>query len=185
MIRITAGKYKNKKIEVPEDARPVTERQRINIFDLLSDIIEDTTVLDLYAGSGIMGIEALSRKAKKAVFIDSSKDSIMSIKTNLKNLPLKQNQTQIINNNVWKSLNTEKKLKDSFDIVFVDPPFKSSERINLKLIGTVLKPNGIIMLRLPKNYFQSDIRILKKKSFEKIIEKVVGTSSIVFYREKV
>ena len=87
MIRIISGAYRGRKIKIPtkNNVRPTSDQVRESIFNMLSSIVrwEELTVLDLYAGSGSLGLEALSRGAKKAIFVDISKNNLDIIRQNI------------------------------------------------------------------------------------------------------
>ena len=107
-MRIIAGKYKRKKlITLPgtEITRPTSDRVKESIFNLLQDEIADKTILDLFAGSGALGLEALSRGAKKVVFVEDNRGAIECIKTNLLSLNAEKESFQIYQNRVTDLLN--------------------------------------------------------------------------------
>jgi 16S rRNA (guanine966-N2)-methyltransferase len=105
--------------------RPTANRTREAIFNMLASQIPGARVLDLFAGTGALGIEALSRKADAAVFIDNGQDSISVLQSNLESLALER-QTKIIRWNPVKNLNCLKSLSIAFDPVFMDPPYQKN-----------------------------------------------------------
>ena len=120
MIRIIAGKNKGRKIIVPDDyliTKPTKDMVREAIFSALSFKINDAIILDLFAGSGALSFEALSRGAKKAYINDLDKNAIKVIKENAKNLL----ETPVITNLDYK--NAIENLSVKFDVVFLDPPY--------------------------------------------------------------
>jgi 16S rRNA (guanine966-N2)-methyltransferase len=123
-LRIIAGDLKGRKLRAVRGSktRPTANRTREAIFNILAPHIPGSRVLDLYAGTGTFGIEALSRKADAAVFIDRDKDCIAVLQANLKSLCL-EGQTRIIRWDVTKNLNCLNSLSPSFDLVFMDPPY--------------------------------------------------------------
>lgn len=142
--RITTGIYKGRKLQVPNDARPVTDRVKKTIFDILGDI-SGMEVLDLFAGSGNLGIEALSRGAGRAVFIDRSQGAIETIGNNLKKLGI-NSDVEVIKNDVFSLSKLD---IGHFDLVLIDPPFKIGENFDLKYLQNFLKKNAILVLKLP------------------------------------
>ena len=124
-LRIIAGDLKGRKLRsVPGiKTRPTANRTREAIFNILSSQISGSRVLDLFAGTGACGIEALSRKADSVVFIDRDNDSISVLQSNIKSLSLEK-QTKIIQWDLIKNLNCLHKFKIAFDLVFMDPPYK-------------------------------------------------------------
>ena len=148
MIKVTAGKFRGSKIlSPPKIARPTSSMMREALFNIISSQIEEAYFLDLFAGSGIMGIEALSRGAEKAVFIEMDQKNANNIKKNLKNLNI-EDKAQVICSDVVKILN---RISLAFDIVFADPPYsKSFSLISQTFISldkaNILKNNAIIFV---------------------------------------
>ena len=124
-MRIITGSAKGTKLKVPVgiDTRPTADRVKESVFNILSDIVVDAHVLDIFAGTGNLGLEALSRGAKTAVFIDNSNDSIAIIKENANHTKLAQ-QTEIYKNDVLRALDRFVQDERSFDLLFCDPPYK-------------------------------------------------------------
>ena len=119
-MRILAGKYKSKKIQTINNSntRPMMSKVREAIFNSLQFLIEDKEVLDLYAGSGSLGIEAISRGAKFVTFVEKSKECIDVLNKNLKELDINFIITNTaVETFIKSSINT-------YDIVFYDPPFE-------------------------------------------------------------
>ena len=83
VVRVTGGKAKNFKIEIPRNTRPLTDRMKVRIFDVLREEIASKDVLDLYAGAGSFGLESLSRGAKEVTFVDASKQADFVLKKNV------------------------------------------------------------------------------------------------------
>lgn len=126
MIRIISGAAKGRNIDVPKEAktRPTTDRVREAMFNSLyklgdPPVPQDSKVLDLFAGSGALGIEALSRGASSATFVDHDSDAIKTVHSNLSQLGLRDS-AEIIRFDAMSYLKT---LDLSHDLVFLDPPF--------------------------------------------------------------
>ncbi|MGA1847503.1 16S rRNA (guanine(966)-N(2))-methyltransferase RsmD [Deferribacter abyssi] len=134
-MRITGGSLKGLSLKSPKSfgIRPTTDKVRSAIFSKLYEKINNATVLDLFAGSGAFGIEAISRGAKEVVFIDID---IRLLKINLH--LIKKNNYQIIKGDVYKAIN---KLKLHFNIIFIDPPYG---KIDSKRLLTSILKNQII-----------------------------------------
>lgn len=122
-MRIIAGKFKGRTLLSPKnrDVRPTTDRVKESLFNLLSDKIDGARVLDLFSGSGALGIEALSRGAEYAVFCDNSRDSLAVTEANLKKIDARYSVERGDFDRVVAGLKNRGK---SFDVVFVDPPYK-------------------------------------------------------------
>ena len=122
--RIIGGRLKGKKLFSLQGnrIRPTGNRQRESIFNILSDPIRETAVLDLFAGTGALGLEALSRDAKVCTFIDVHRSAIQVIERNIRACRL-EDSTRLICWNVEKNLKCLNTLGISFDLVFMDPPY--------------------------------------------------------------
>ncbi len=122
-----------------EDVRPTTDRVKEAVFSIMQFEIEGRRVLDLFAGSGQLGIEALSRGAASATFVDMSKDSLSAVKYNLEHTKLGDN-AKVVQTDALSFL---KLTKDKFDIVFLDPPYASSLVVDsMKLLSDVVAAGG-------------------------------------------
>lgn len=121
-MRVAGGKAKGHRLKVPKvrDIRPTQESIRTAIFNILNDLVQDKKVMDLYAGSGSLGIEALSRGARKVVFIESNRHACKVIKENLTRAKMEP-KAKIICRDTKQTL---LKLPDNdFELVFLDPPY--------------------------------------------------------------
>lgn len=131
-IKITGGYLKNRKIIIPYNLylRPTINRMREKLFNWLSPIVKNSHCLDCFAGSGSLGIEALSRKANNVILLEINKNTTIKIINNLKLLNI--NKAKVININSLKWLSENKK---KFNIIFIDPPFyKNIINNTIKLI---------------------------------------------------
>lgn len=128
-VKIISGKFKGLKINVPSSARPTLQRSRQSLFDILESLhpsvshghfFEGKIILDCFAGSGALGIEALSRGAKFGYFIDASAEAIRVIHENTEKLSLK-NSCKIMKADVLRAKNPDK--TQPCGMVFIDPPY--------------------------------------------------------------
>jgi 16S rRNA (guanine(966)-N(2))-methyltransferase RsmD len=154
-MRIITGSAKGIKLDAPRGlgTRPTTDRVKESVFNILGDIVIDAHVLDIFAGTGNLGLEALSRGAIEAVFIDNSIDSITIIKENARRTRLIE-QTEIYKNDVIRALDRFVETSRSFDLIFCDPPYnKGLVEIVLKKIEntSLLKPQGILVIEHSKH----------------------------------
>ena len=168
-MRIVGGKYRHRLIAFPDDihTRPTKDRIREAIFSALGDISE-TVVLDLYAGSGAMGLEALSRGAKKANFVDVSPLAVKAIKENVTTLKLNEEEYQIIKDKDISALESFKNQKLKFDVVFLDPPYEEGEYqkiFNLLLDYDLLANNAIIVIEANRDVKLENIEYQKNKEY--------------------
>lgn len=172
--RIVTGKFKNFKLKVPKNARPLTERVKIILFDTIKDIIDKSTILDLFAGSGNFGIEALSRGAKLSIFVDSDKEAIECLKVNLSSLKLDKSTHKIFQN---EYLDFVKTYTGNFDVIFIDPPFKIHSKINIEAISDLLAPEGVLIYKVEG--VQKDL-VKIPESLTIILEKNIGINTLLF-----
>lgn len=126
-MRIIGGKLKGKKLySVPGvKTRPTADRVRESIFNILSSLVSDAVVLDLFAGTGAFGFEALSRGAQSAVFAEIDKDSISVLRRNIKNISV-ESQTKVIQWDITKNLNCLRSFQPAFNLIFMDPPYRKN-----------------------------------------------------------
>lgn len=149
MIRITGGKYRSRLLDTPNTTltKPTMDKVRAAVFSALSqDKLGD--VLDLFAGSGSYGFEALSRGANSATFVDKSKDAINVVKANAKKL----GETSI-DVNMLDASSYLKETDKKFDVIFIDPPYKLEiyeELVNIITSRELLNECGIIVLESEK-----------------------------------
>ncbi len=192
-VRITAGKAKNFKIEIPRNTRPLTDRMKVRVFDALGKDIANKTVLDLYAGAGSFALEALSRGAKEATLVDASKQADLVIRKNIAHtgfLP----QAEIVKSKVEDFIQKNKDSGRVWDIIFMDPPYKlyNTKRVfkmqeiinrvseflpavtNSKLKGF----KGAMIIKHPKRY---PIDTLELKHIKKVDTYEFGLNSISLY----
>ena len=170
-LRVMAGKNKGVSLRVPESARPMTSRVKGVIFDILMNHIKGAKVLDLFAGSGNIGIEALSRGANYSVFVDHNTESVKLINSNLKKIKAEENSNvHQIDYKIFL-----KKTDEKFDLIFIDPPFDFIEKVNLRLLPRILEKDGIIILKINTN---NVIKI--PKELEINYEKELGKNKILF-----
>lgn len=119
-MRIISGRFKYRKIEVPKSARPTSEKVREALFSILYDRVQGAMVLDLFAGSGALGLEALSRGARHSIFNESDKASQLILRANIANCNALSEST--IYRFDFRRLLLE--LDTVCDIIFIDPPYK-------------------------------------------------------------
>ena len=149
MIRIVGGKYRHRVLDQPslEITRCSKDSVKEGLFSSLGNDVENKVFLDLFAGSGGVGIESYSRKAKKVYLNDKNKEPINVIKNNLKKLDI--NDIVVTNFDYFKALEYYKQNNIIFDIVFLDPPYKMEFDFNvISLLKSynILSDNHIIII---------------------------------------
>lgn len=147
-MRIITGSARGRRLETlsGEDVRPTTDRIKEAVFSIIQFETEGRAFLDLFAGSGQMGIEALSRGAKSACFVDNSKKSLETVKQNLKTTRLEQGAKVFqADFKGFLSMNSEK-----FDIAFLDPPYKTGILGSaLEAVSDHMNETGVIIAENP------------------------------------
>ena len=150
-MRVIAGSARGRKLLEPQgrEVRPTTDKVKEAIFNIIQFDVPDSSVLDLFAGTGQMGIEALSRGAKNAVFVDRAASSIKIVKENVKTTGF-ADRAEIFCCDCRTMIESGRK----FDIIFLDPPYNDNilENILQKIIEIdILRENGIIVCESPWN----------------------------------
>lgn len=142
-MRIIGGEFKSRKIYFPKTkmTRPMTDRAKETIFNVLGTVPESATVLDLFAGSGSMGLEALSRSAKEVYFVDDAKPAQDCIEHNIKLLSLDTAKVHIMRLPVQQAIKKLEKGAKKFDLIFLDPPHNKGL---IKNILHLLDPSDIV-----------------------------------------
>ena len=186
-MRIISGKFKNKKIFLPTNkiTRPLKDIVRESIFNIIehSNLIErkifNSSVLDLYSGSGSFGLECLSREASKVVFVENDLDALINLEKNIKNINY-LSRTVLITKDVLEFLDllNLEIYKKKFNIIFLDPPYKDKKCIEvikmLKKKDLFNKKHVVVIHREMKSQDLID-------GYLNIIEKrIYGRSEIFF-----
>ena len=126
-MRVIAGSAKGTRlVRVPAGVRPVSDRAREGLFSSLGDLVEGALVLDLYAGTGALGVEALSRGASEAMFVDRSPAAVSAVRENLARTSL-GDRASVERSDVRRFLERGASERDGFDLVFLDPPYEAGE----------------------------------------------------------
>lgn len=167
-MRIISGKFKGRNLYAPKSnaTRPTQGALRESVFNICQSDIENATFLDLFAGSGAMGFEALSRGAAHVTLVESNKQAIISIKKNIELLGV-SDQVTLMHMDATIAL---ARFVKPFDIIYVDPPYEMSVKVILREISNVLKENGNLFVEVlynPKNQTEFTIPSLTLKSNRK------------------
>ncbi|MCC8161354.1 MAG: 16S rRNA (guanine(966)-N(2))-methyltransferase RsmD [Oscillospiraceae bacterium] len=160
-----------------EDVRPTTDRVKESVFNLIQQFLPDAVCLDMFAGSGALSFEAISRGAKKAVCIDVDKRSVDIIKKNADSLCFSDN-CDIINMSCFDYIN---KTDEKFDIIFLDPPYNKNfiePALGAIVENDALNEGGIIVLESDNTDFRGDfdgLEIYRQRKY--------GRTYITIYRK--
>lgn len=187
-MRVISGKARGTKINTIESmtTRPTLDRVKESLFNILQSRILNAKVLDLFAGSGALGIEALSRGAEKAIFCDNNAQAAKIIKENLiktKN----ENSGIVFNKDYRKCLRILQENKECFDLIFLDPPYKENIAIDaVKLIieNKILDKDGIIVIETDEAERELKQLEAQKDIVEIVDKRKYGRANLIFVKER-
>lgn len=166
-MRVISGKYKGKNLigfDI-QGTRPTMDRVKESLFGSIQNYLKNSVVLDLFAGSGSLGIEAISNGSTKCYFVDNNIKLIHIIKENTKNI---NEEVIILKQDYIEALNYFKNNNIKFDIIFLDPPYKLNlinKSIELIEKFDLLNINGIIVCEYESEIFKSNYNIIKEKKY--------------------
>ncbi|TFH02843.1 MAG: 16S rRNA (guanine(966)-N(2))-methyltransferase RsmD [Calditrichales bacterium] len=177
-MRILAGNFKGKNLFAGNDLsiRPTTSRIKQVIFSVLDDFCSEKHVLDLFAGSGSLGLEALSRGATEVTFVEQSATSIQVLKKNLSTFAHIDNLTRIRQSDVYDYISNK---GVSFELILMDPPFRYprlQEMVNTLMANQVLARKGILVI----HHETSNPLLMENAPYLMAKQKKVGRSLISF-----
>lgn len=184
-MRVISGKSRGKKLVSldGDNTRPTLDRVKEALFNIIQFKVKDAVVLDLFAGTGALGIEALSRGAKEAVFCDKVPDAIKVIKQNIINTNNLDKAT-IINKEYQEVLENLSKQNKKFDIVFLDPPYKTNlaiESLQKIIMSDLLTEDGTIIIETDD--INKEREILKIEKVEIFDKRKYGSVWLIFIRK--
>jgi len=168
-MKIISGKYKGRNLDGHnlDGTRPTMERVKESLFAIIQNHLDNAIVLDLFSGSGNLGIEALSEGASYAYLVDFNKKAAITIKNNLNNIGI--NEAEVINLDYKKALNYLKDKK--MDLIFLDPPYKTDYiEQSIKLIDeyNMLNEDGLIICEndsLDKIVYPENYEVVKDRKY--------------------
>lgn len=179
-MRVVAGKHRSRPLISPKntEVRPTTDMVKESIFNIIQNDVVGSKFLDLFAGSGAIGIEAISRGAEKVVFADASRESIAVVKQNLQML---KEDAQVIFGDFSYTLSRLK--NGAFDIVFLDPPYNFAD---IKKVFEELKNNNVLSdtgIVIYESMFDKNAD-MQMDGYEIIKSKKYGITAINIYEAK-
>ncbi len=184
-MRVIAGKYKGRRLYTPKDmsVRPTTDRVKEAVFSIIRDNVFDATFLDLCAGTGNIGIEALSRGARHVTFLEKSLNCISLIEKNLLNCGIEKRtpQVELIRTNIKIGLISLHRRKKIFDLIYFDPPYDAA--LYAKCLQQIsdacmLHTKGILLVE----HHRKTVLPLEVGSLVNFRNKQYGNTCITFYR---
>jgi 16S rRNA (guanine966-N2)-methyltransferase len=184
-MRVIAGKAKRLQLETIAglDTRPTTDRIKETLFNILAQDLVDCDFLDLFSGSGAIGIEALSRGAKSAVFVENNKAAVNCIKSNLKTTNLAETATILVMDALTAVRNLDNNGK-VFDIIFMDPPYNNGlEKSILEYLehSNLMHYNTIVVVEAS---LDTDFSYLEDSNLEVYRIKEYKTNKHVFIQKR-
>ncbi len=183
-MRIISGRARGTKLYTLEgdSTRPTLDRVKESIFNIIQSDIKDSIFLDLFAGSGAIGLEAASRGAKKVILCDKSKDAMQIIKKNIMKTHLENEvETYLLDFRVL--LND--KLNEKLDIVYIDPPYESDfaiQAVNIILENDLITKDSLILIETDRK--EEVEEKLKKVNLRIVDERKYGRAEIFFLKMK-
>lgn len=183
-MRIISGKARGTKLYTVdgENTRPTLDRVKESLFNMIQSKINDCIFLDLFSGSGAIGLEAASRGAKKVILCDNSKEAIQIIKRNIEKTHTEE-QIELYHTSSQELL--ENKIKEKVDIVYIDPPYKTNlafDSVKTILDKEIINKNSIMIIETDEvERVISQVRNLK---IEIIDQRRYGRAHLIFLKEK-
>ena len=184
-MRIISGKAKGTKLYTLEgtNTRPTLDRVKESLFNIINFEIKDSIFLDLFAGSGAIGIEAISRGAKEAVFVEFGKEALSCIRANLKKTKL-ESQAVVFPVEVSYAISKLARQQETFDIIYADPPYERGfEPKILEWLGDakIMNPDTILIL---ETSLDTPVDYVDTEQFEIVRIKEYKNNQHVFLRAK-
>ena len=181
-MRVISGTARGTKLNSIEElsTRPTLDRVKESLFNIIQQKIQDSIVLDLFSGSGAIGIEFLSRGCKTAYLCDNSIKAINMIRQNLERTRLQDNAI-VINKDYKKCLQDIANKNETFDIIFIDPPYKDDiavDSVKMILSLSLLKKDGIIIIETDEK--DREVDNLKKLDIQVYDIRKYGRANLIF-----
>jgi 16S rRNA (guanine966-N2)-methyltransferase len=176
--RVTAGKYKNLRLDIPSNTRPFTERTKLVLFDTLSHYIQGKVVLDLFCGAGSVGLEALSRGASRIIFSDNDEKSVLFLRKNIEKLSDEDKRNVSVVMSDYKALKNKLPMNELPDLVVADPPFKNARDLKFSILRELVNEGGFVVVKHPTLEEKPDF----EEYFDLIETKLVGNNTLYFLK---
>lgn len=184
-MRVIAGSARSVPLITPKglDTRPTSDQIKETLFNMLQGYVEDSGFLDLFAGSGQIGVEALSRGAKFATFVEKSDEAVKCIKANVDKTKF-TDKALVLKMEVLSGIRALEIEKRKFDIIFVDPPYNQGLEqgiLNVLANSTILDEDVIIIVEANKN---TDFSYVDELGFKIVKDKIYKNNRHLFLRKK-
>lgn len=183
-MRIISGTARGTKLNTLEGqtTRPTLDRVKESIFNIIQNEITDSVFLDLFSGSGAIGLEAASRGAQKVILCDNSKEAIKVINKNIEKTHL-QKKVKVYNLDYKTLIST--KLKEKLDIIYIDPPYNSDfavKSVEFIINGKLVNENSSIIIETDEE--EKILKELEKQQIEIKDKRKYGRATIIFLKYK-
>jgi 16S rRNA (guanine966-N2)-methyltransferase len=180
-MRVIAGHLGGRRLKAPRGrtTRPTSDRVREALFALLGEV-GGASVLDLFAGTGGLGIEALSRGASRAVFVERDAGAVRTLKANLAALGIQEADAEVRRADALGALRTARARKETYDLVFIDPPYSQARAWGPELsavLPSLLRPSARVVV-------ESDRRAPLQRGLEIALQRRYGDTSITIHRRQ-
>ncbi len=179
MVRLTGGAWRGRRLDIPEGIRPTTELARKAAFDILGAAIEGANVLDACAGSGAYGLEALSRGAAHATFVESNRGVAKVLRGNVERLGAGESariEEMCVARFSSKGEEGRPSPRGSFDVVFHDPPFEAKSESDLQLLLSLARTGGWLF------HERGDDEVYRPMGLEPADRRRYGTTRFLIFR---
>ena len=183
-MRIIGGKARGTKLYTLEgnNTRPTLDRVKESLFNIIQNYIQDSVFLDLFAGSGAIGLEAVSRGAKKSILCDNSKEAINIIKQNIKKTKF-ENRIQLYKLPYDKALIEQ--INEKIDIIYIDPPYETNfayEALKIILEKELIKQESIVIIETDRE--EEIEKQLEDLSIEVVSKRKYGRVHLIFLQKE-
>lgn len=178
-MRIVAGKFGGLRLDTPRglNIRPTADRVREALFSILASRVPGSRVLDLFAGTGALGLEALSRGAAGAVFVDQNAEAVRIIRTNIRRLGVDA-QAEVLQGNVVQVLRRLAGRGFCFDLLFMDPPYgRGLIETTLPHLGVLAEAGALLIAEHPAKEFPPE----SSAQWRRIDTRFYGDTALSFY----
>ena len=169
-MRVIAGRLGGRTLRAPggRQTRPTSERVREALFSMLGDL-EGVVVLDLFAGSGALGIEALSRGATRAVFVERARGATGALRANLSSLELAPEQAEVRPGEALAALRAASARRETYDLVLIDPPYRRAADLGRELsamLPALVSPGGRVVTESDRRApLDLDLRLARERRY--------------------
>ncbi len=178
-MRIIAGRFGGRRLTAPKGSgtRPTTDRVREALFSILAPRIEGARVLDLFSGTGALGLEALSRGAASATFVERDRRALAVLRTNVESLGLTGGEAEVVGETAARYLARN---PEPFDLIFADPPWEDVPRLATELfpaVTGVLRSDGLLLVE-----HRSSMEVAAIPELKSTEQRRYGDTALSFFR---